>query len=284
MANMFSGNIKKEIPKNIEECYKTDPITQNLWVWAERLERWGLVICVFMAIVGVIEIISTGIQVAEILSGYNQYMSTDYYSVSDAVFDCLLNWVFYCFLEFCVYHVLALLVGSLATIVQNTKISANVAIYNLSKGKNETPVNSERQREDTVFNDTQEKDMPSPEEATFLVTKNDTIICSQCKFEQPSSRRVCWHCGAHFKDNNRSTPCTKQTTKTINETAQKQAKDRSTIKALRSDTERWKREISLLSTEELKARYADEYEWSEKYRELCHEEMQARKNNQETAE
>jgi hypothetical protein len=36
--------------------------------------------------------------------------------------------------------------------------------------------------------------------ATFSTTENGKIICSQCKFEQPSGRKVCWHCGAKFKE------------------------------------------------------------------------------------
>ena len=35
--------------------------------------------------------------------------------------------------------------------------------------------------------------------ATFSVTDGGTIICSQCKYEQASGRKVCWHCGAEFK-------------------------------------------------------------------------------------
>ena len=36
--------------------------------------------------------------------------------------------------------------------------------------------------------------------ATFSTTENGKIICSQCKFEQPSGRKVCWHCGVKFKE------------------------------------------------------------------------------------
>jgi len=36
--------------------------------------------------------------------------------------------------------------------------------------------------------------------ATFLITENNTIICSLCKCEQPNNRKVCWHCGVKFKE------------------------------------------------------------------------------------
>ena len=35
--------------------------------------------------------------------------------------------------------------------------------------------------------------------ATFTVTERNTIICSQCNFEQPISQKVCWRCGAKFE-------------------------------------------------------------------------------------
>ena len=34
-----------------------------------------------------------------------------------------------------------------------------------------------------------------------VTKKENTIICPQCKFEQPANRKVCWHCGATFESN-----------------------------------------------------------------------------------
>ena len=39
------------------------------------------------------------------------------------------------------------------------------------------------------------------DKATFTVTENETIICTQCNYEQPKERKVCWHCGARFENN-----------------------------------------------------------------------------------
>ena len=36
--------------------------------------------------------------------------------------------------------------------------------------------------------------------STFSTAESGKIICSQCKFEQPSGRTVCWHCGATFQN------------------------------------------------------------------------------------
>ena len=115
MRNMFSGNTQKEIPHSLQECYQTDAVTRNLWVWCERIETWGRRLCILLAIIGVISIISTGIIAAEY-----SLVETDplFVLVAEEIFA----WALYCFLEYCAYHVLALLIASLATIVQSTKI------------------------------------------------------------------------------------------------------------------------------------------------------------------
>ena len=40
--------------------------------------------------------------------------------------------------------------------------------------------------------------------ATHTLTEKNTIICSRCKLEQPSSRKVCWNCGATFENGKQS--------------------------------------------------------------------------------
>lgn len=43
-----------------------------------------------------------------------------------------------------------------------------------------------------------------------------------------------------------------------------------------TNEDRWVQEIKTLSTEELKERSEDDYNWTEKYRELCHKELKTR--------
>ena len=54
-------------------------------------------------------------------------------TVFEALVNNIFSWTLYSFLEYCAYHILALLVGSLATIVQHTKITANITLYNSAK-------------------------------------------------------------------------------------------------------------------------------------------------------
>ena len=49
----------------------------------------------------------------------------------------LIDWAWYAFIEKAAYLVSALILRALGNIVQNTKVAANVALYNASKKENE---------------------------------------------------------------------------------------------------------------------------------------------------
>ena len=144
MANMFSGNQEKKIPKSFKDCYKTDSITQNLWLWCEKLEKWGFILFWIIIVIGVIDTITAGINAHQLIEEIgaetveeireaSAEMGIEIPTVFEALVNNLFSWTLYSFLEYCAYHVLALLVGSLATIVQHTKITANITLYNSAK-------------------------------------------------------------------------------------------------------------------------------------------------------
>ena len=146
MTNMFSGNQEKKIPRNFKGCYKTDSITQNLWLWCERLEKWGYILFWILIVIGVIDTIIAGINAQQLIEQIgaetveeireaSAEMGIEIPTVFEALVNNLLSWTLYSFLEYCAYHILALLVGSLATIVQHTKITANIALYTTAKAE-----------------------------------------------------------------------------------------------------------------------------------------------------
>ena len=145
MANMFSGNAEKKVPGDLKSCYRTDPVAENLWIWSERLERWGMWLCVVLFIVGIVTVIHNASEASKLikelgldsdeLKAEAAKLGIEIKSVGEVVFDSSLNWAIYCFLEFCAYHILALLVGSLASIVQHTRITANIALYKAAKAE-----------------------------------------------------------------------------------------------------------------------------------------------------
>lgn len=128
MKNIFKGNSQKKVPKTLNECIKPDGVSMNLWSWAERLEKWGSVLFKLIIVYGIIN---------TIYSCVTAYQETVIWGEEDiailAVFFAILKGSFiytlYAFLEYCAYHAIALLLGALASIVQNTNISANLALY-----------------------------------------------------------------------------------------------------------------------------------------------------------
>lgn len=113
MKNMFSGNREKQVPKTFYDCYKTDNVTNNLWLWAERLETIGIVLAVIIGIATLITFIAIAI-------GEYEY---------SLILVGIIAAPIAAFLEYISFHIIALLIGSLASIVQNTKISADIALF-----------------------------------------------------------------------------------------------------------------------------------------------------------
>lgn len=211
--NMFSGNTNKKIPKDFKDCYKTDNVTNNLWIWCERIERWGFRICIALLIIGLITIISNAVETAQLLEQYGldldelREFSIDYgvevKSVFETVIEDTTTWALYCFLEYCAYHTLALLVGSLATIVQNTKITANVSLYKYAIENNILFENDDAEKEaDKTENNTTAKNTSSQKQEYNPLYESESKVCPNCGKSQPAYRSLCFYCRSKFIDNN----------------------------------------------------------------------------------
>ena len=124
------------IPKSLEECYEEDSISKELWQWSEWLKSWGLKVLGLLIVIGIISTIGDAVQMADI----------DEDLVIYTVISSIISWGLYAFIEFCAYNVLALLIAALASIVQNSKIAANVALYSTSK--DECSLNDEKESSD----------------------------------------------------------------------------------------------------------------------------------------
>ncbi len=205
MANMFSGHTNKEIPKNMDDCIKPDSVSTNLWVWCERLEKWGKILFWILLIGGLILSISSSIVEKEVIIREATYWS-DAETEVRTTFDfelfipLLLDTALYAFLEYCAYHIIALLVGALASIVQNTKISANVALYNTTynsidevthntAGENrvKSNVKNEQQMEEPMTGSVIKKEINLSDESRYIceqidiLDKNSSGLCVMCR-------------------------------------------------------------------------------------------------------
>ena len=123
----FEKLSKRNPPKSLKDCLQTDKVSQRLWEWAQNIENWGRVILVLMLIVGVADTYFVWIgtsQLDELL--YSADNSTRFLSAIGTA----LQWIFGAFIEYCVYHAIALLMCALASIVQSNRITSDLASYN----------------------------------------------------------------------------------------------------------------------------------------------------------
>ena len=147
MKNMFTGHSKKRCQKLLTIALNPMEFHQIFWIWAERLKKWGSVLFGLIIIFGIINTISTGVTIyREIDILGNEDAATP--ATVFAVLTSLFTYAFYAFLEYCAYHAIALLIGALASIVQNTNVSANLALYSI-KGKSEDEFTEESKSKDS---------------------------------------------------------------------------------------------------------------------------------------
>lgn len=186
MANMFSGNIEKEIPKNLKDCYAVDSTSQNLWIWCQRLEGWGKFLFWVIIIVGLIISILAANTTKDISDELYRYTDTES-SVNSIVLIISFGITAICaFIEYCTYHAIALLIASLATIVQNTKITANVALYNTAKKDGLLNKETENSASSTQF-----------KSVNGTPINKNSWICKECRTENNISNMSCKNCGKY---------------------------------------------------------------------------------------
>ncbi len=170
---------EKKIPKSLKDCYVTDAVSYKLWYWSDWLEVWGGRVLIALIVIGIISIIAQAVQIADI----NEDL------VFITVISSLVKWAIYVFIEYCAYNVLSLLIASLATIVQNTRITANVAIYNTAKEEGILPEDSE----DPITN----SGYSLTKRARPRTDSNGFWFCEECGTRNEAKALHCKDCGKY---------------------------------------------------------------------------------------
>ncbi|MBE7036253.1 MAG: hypothetical protein E7403_03050 [Ruminococcaceae bacterium] len=116
---------ERKFPASLEECKKVDSVSESLWTWVEWLKKWGKIILILLIVVGIISAVGKYNEVNEI--------NVDSGVAMMSAVTSLLSWALYAIIEFFAYNALALLLSALASIVQDTRITANVALYRAAK-------------------------------------------------------------------------------------------------------------------------------------------------------
>lgn len=185
MASMFSQNYKKQIPKTLEECSQPDDTAFNLHFWAERLEAWGKFLFILIIIVGIIATINLAID-------------TDEDNVAMICVTSAITWAFWAFIEYCSYHILALIIYALGSITENTNIAANVALYTAAKEKGNTQPSSDDEHTSSKSTySTQRKSSAKAPDITFNAPAGYRI-CKNCGRQNTQDRKTCWNCNEPF--------------------------------------------------------------------------------------
>ncbi|MBQ3123956.1 MAG: hypothetical protein IJC09_00855 [Clostridia bacterium] len=136
--NMFKKASKRKIPKSIDDCTEVDPVSEELWGWAESTERWGKILLVIYILYGIITAITTAIVV-------DAYGSPDGFNVALCI-SGVIKCAIYAVLAYILYHLIALLIASLATITQSTRVTAKLTEYRVRKAENYFPTDEEMKK------------------------------------------------------------------------------------------------------------------------------------------
>lgn len=199
------------IPKTLDECTGVDSTAKMLSEWADRLRRIGGWLLAIIIIAGLFFSISASI--TEVTYGtYYTHTSTEF---SFSVFlATIVTWIIYAFVEGCLYNVFALLLDAVASIVQNSKVSAVTALYNtkmieneiLSKNESKSTANDnsitekiEKTSQPVTQAEAPKSDVQSTDPVIAII-QDGQKVCPKCGRKQEINRKCCWKCGQKFEN------------------------------------------------------------------------------------
>lgn len=197
--SMFSETQKEQTCATVEECTRRDKVADNLWAWADRLESLGVVLCLLLLVGGLI-VSWQSAQAAVRVTSWGVKAEFDW----GTFLWSLVSWMLYAFIGYCSCHSLALLVGALAGIYQNTKTTARLQEYQLRNtvAQEAVPARSAQPVETTrdVAQIEQKEATPAPVAAPSGTPRGyGTVCCPQCGRSQSDAREKCYQCGAPLK-------------------------------------------------------------------------------------
>lgn len=198
---MQNLSIEKEhisIPRNLKECQTEDQTAAELWRVSEVVEKWGGIILIVIIAIGLI----CSFSVHKLANSFSYEPDYSAFLTSAAV------WGLAALIEYVTYYLIVLFVRAVASLVQNTKVSARVALYQATLSQvGDTDINSSGKQ---VLRDTKEglsaertiSGTAGKNENSEVVVPRRTdaneIICPQCETIQHGNRKFCWKCGQRF--------------------------------------------------------------------------------------
>lgn len=121
MSNPFTGKKENPIPRNLNECMKPNPTATELHNWSERIENLGHIFFVLIIIIGAISTLFGSFLILE-----------DAATIIGTMIGSAITWTIYACIEYFLYHILVLVLRSLATITQNSSVTTNISLLEAS--------------------------------------------------------------------------------------------------------------------------------------------------------
>jgi len=126
MENMFAEEMNRPVPKSLDECVVRGDTEKELWRWAVLIETIGGILSAIILGGGVIlGLIIMGAEIEALGSPYEQAIKD---SLGSFIITCIVG-VISAFITYLICHLVALSVRAQASIVENTRISADIAMY-----------------------------------------------------------------------------------------------------------------------------------------------------------
>lgn len=189
MINPYTDKERMSIPRDLNDCCSADSTSRELWRIAEKVESWGVFLLIGIIILGLIISVGTATTANEMFDG----------SAFSAFMYSAIIWIIIAIIEFIGYHLIALFIRAVASIVQNTRVSANVALYTTYKSERINPVINTPPTPPAKKAKTDEETVITPEPPIPPISYTDEeIICPSCGKKQRTGRKVCWSCNQPF--------------------------------------------------------------------------------------
>ncbi|MBR6548758.1 MAG: hypothetical protein IKT68_04355 [Clostridia bacterium] len=194
----------KRIPKDLRSCYATDTTTYNLWVWSNRIVFWGKILFWVLLVIGLFDTINqirTISEIEELPSEALLALIVSYGGAVPSLFEVIITnmflWFVYAVLEYYASRILALLVDSLASIVHNTRITADVALYQQAQAEGYSEPIPVAQPTAESVTPSASAPQASPRPHTIIDPTTNTWRCAHCDESNPRSALYCKNCGKY---------------------------------------------------------------------------------------
>lgn len=122
-------SIKKRVPKTLDQCREADTISQSLWQWEKRIKTIGTVALALIVIYGLVQTVSNGVTAYQLIDGISRDEDAAVLSTVLSVLGDLVVYTLFGLLAYAFAYAVALALGAVASIVHNTHVTANLAMY-----------------------------------------------------------------------------------------------------------------------------------------------------------